>query len=192
MEVKRDSVDAAERDIATRLRTAEALLFATAVAQGAQATVLRPTLIYGAGRDLTLTRIVALARRTGFFVLPRNAKGARQPVHVQDLADAALAVVDVPATYAQAYALPGGETLGYTLMVQRVLQSLQPPARLLQVPSPIFRLILSVARAFGKMQGMGGAVVARMQQDLMFDIEPARRDFGYAPRAFKPKADMFD
>ncbi len=191
VEVKRDSVDAAERDIATRLRTAEALLFATAVAQGAQATVLRPTLIYGAGRDLTLTRIVALARRTGFFVLPRKAKGARQPVHVQDLADAALAVIDVPATYAQAYALPGGETLGYTLMVQRVLQSLQPPARLLQVPSPIFRLILSVARAFGKMQGMGGAVVARMQQDLMFDIEPARRDFGYAPRAFKPTADMF-
>ncbi len=191
VEVKRDSVDVAERDIATRLRTAEALLFATAAAQGAQATVLRPTLIYGAGRDLTLTRIVALARRTGFFVLPRNANGGRQPVHVQDLADAALAVVDIPATYAQAYALPGGETLSYTQMVQRVLQSLQPPARLLQVPSPIFNGALSAARALGKMQGMGEAVVARMQQDLVFDSEPARRDFGYAPRDFKPSAEMF-
>ena len=189
---KHASIDDHERDVARRLLSAEAALFAQSEQRGASATMLRPTLIYGAGRDATLTRIAQLAQRWGRFVLPRRSDGLRQPVHVQDLADAALAVVDVPATYAQAYALPGGETLGYTLMVQRVLQSLQPPARLLQVPSPIFRLILSVARAFGKMQGMGGAVVARMQQDLMFDIEPARRDFGYAPRAFKPKADMFD
>ena len=37
----------------------------------------------------------------------------------------------------------------------------------------------------------GEAVVARMQQDLVFDSEPARRDFGYAPRDFKPSAEMF-
>ena len=191
VEVKRDSIDACERDIATRLRCAEALLFATAAAQGAQATVLRPTLIYGAGRDLTLTRIVALARRSGFFVLPANANGGRQPVHVQDLADAALAVVAVPAAAGKAYALPGGETLGYTQMVERVLHSLQPPARLLRVPAPIFSGALRLARALGKMQGMGDAVVARMRQDLVFDLEPARRDFGYAPRTFNPTADMF-
>lgn len=192
VDVKRDSADASERDIASRLHSAEALLFATAATHGAQATILRPTLIYGAGRDLTLTRIATLARRTGFFVLPRSANGGRQPVHVQDLADAALAVVDIPATHAQAYALPGGETLPYTQMVERVLHSLQPPARLLRVPSPVFNGVLSLARVFGKMQGMGDAVVARMQQDLVFDLEPARRDFGYAPRAFKPMADMFE
>ena len=189
---KHASEDDGERDVARRLLGAEAAVFEASEQRGAGATLLRPTLVYGAGRDATLTRIVGMARRWGRFVLPRRADGLRQPVHVQDLADAALAVLAVPAAAGKAYALPGGETLGYTLMVQRVLQSLQPPARLLQVPSPIFRLILSVARAFGKMQGMGGAVVARMQQDLMFDIEPARRDFGYAPRAFKPKADMFD
>ena len=37
----------------------------------------------------------------------------------------------------------------------------------------------------------GDAVVARMRQDLVFDLEPARRDFGYAPRTFNPTADMF-
>jgi hypothetical protein len=30
-----------------------------------------------------------------------------------------------------------------------------------------------------------------MREDLVFDIEPARRDFGYAPRAFTPTAEMF-
>ena len=31
--------------------------------------------------------IAALARRTGVFVLPRDACGLRQPVHVDDLAE---------------------------------------------------------------------------------------------------------
>ncbi|PPT43957.1 nucleoside-diphosphate sugar epimerase, partial [Xanthomonas arboricola] len=43
------------------------------------ATVLRPTLVYGAGRDRTLTQIAGLAQRTGAFVLPANATGLRQP-----------------------------------------------------------------------------------------------------------------
>lgn len=92
VEVKGDSSEAAERDVARRLREAEATLFAAARERGAAATVLRPTLVYGAGRDATLSAIAALASRTGLFVLPSGADGLRQPVHVQDLADAALQV----------------------------------------------------------------------------------------------------
>jgi nucleoside-diphosphate-sugar epimerase len=70
LEVKRDSLDAAERDVARRLREAEAALFASAAERGAAATVLRPTLVYGAGRDRTLSAIATLAQRSGWFVLP--------------------------------------------------------------------------------------------------------------------------
>jgi hypothetical protein len=55
----------------------------------------------------------------------------------------------------------------------------------------LFKAALAGAHALGKMQSLGGAAVARMQQDLVFDIEPARRDFGYAPRAFQPTSGMF-
>lgn len=188
---KQDSSDAHERDVAARLQAAETLIFATAQRNQAQATVLRPTLVYGAGRDRTVTQIAALARRTGFFVLPRAANGLRQPVHVQDLADATLAVIDASASHGRSYALPGGETLAYAQMVERILAALQPPARLIRVPGPLFNVLLSGARAMGKMQGLGDAVIARMRDDLVFDAGPAQRDFGYAPRAFKPTADMF-
>lgn len=191
LETKQDSSDAHERDVAGRLHEAETRIFATAKELQAKATVLRPTLVYGMARDRTLTRIAQLAQHTGFFVLPRDAKGLRQPVHVEDLADAALAVVDADATAGRSYALPGGETLGYAQMVERTLASLQPPARLIQVPAPLFRAALSGAKLFGRMQGLNEAVVARMREDLVFDAEPARRDFGYAPRAFNPAAEMF-
>ncbi|QDH71076.1 NAD-dependent epimerase/dehydratase family protein [Marilutibacter alkalisoli] len=189
VEVKQDSVDAAERDVARRLREGEATVLATASARGTPATLLRPTLVYGAGRDATLTRIAALASRWGRFPLPRGANGLRQPVHVDDLAAVAVACIDAPASFGRVYALPGGETLPYREMVARVLASLQPPARLVELPSPVFSLALHAARLLGR--APGEAVVARMREDLVFDAAPAQRDLGYAPRPFKPTPQMF-
>ena len=188
LDTKQASADAYERDIVARLQAAERLVFDTASANGAAATVLRPTLVYGAGRDQTLARIAAMGRRMGFFVLPRGANGKRQPVHVDDLAHAALAVVDAPATHGKAYALPGGETLAYRDMVARTLAALDPPARLWEVPMPVFRTALWLARKAGMMRGLTDDAVARMREDLVFDASPARRDFGYAPRLFEPDA----
>lgn len=188
---KQSSGDDGERDVAQRLRDAESLLFATAMQRGAHATVLRPTLVYGAGRDRTLTRIAHLARRWGRFVLPRNANGLRQPVHVDDLADAAWSACNARASHGHGYDLPGGETLPYREMVQRMLACMQPPPRLLEVPMPLFRGMLAAAQARGAAVGLTPSAVARMREDLVFDIEPARRDFGFAPRAFTPQASMF-
>ena len=188
LDTKQASADAYERDIVARLQAAERLVFDTALANGASATVLRPTLVYGAGRDQTLARIAAMGRRMGFFVLPRGANGKRQPVHVDDLAHAALAVVDAPATDGKAYALPGGETLAYRDMVARTLAALDPPAKLWEVPMPVFRTALWLARKAGMMRGLTDDAVARMREDLVFDASPAWRDFGYAPRPFEPDA----
>jgi nucleoside-diphosphate-sugar epimerase len=191
IDVKRGSSDPAERDVAERLRTGEQRVFDRAAATGAQATILRPTLVYGAGRDHTLTRIATLARQWGRFVLPRHANGLRQPVHVDDLAAAAFAACDAPAAAGRAYALPGGERVAYRDMVARVLAVLTPPPALVEVPGPLFALALVGARALGRIGGFGDAAVARMRSDLVFDAGPAQRDFGYAPRAFRPTAPMF-
>lgn len=191
VEVKSGSADTHERAVASRLREGERIVFDAASARGAAVTVLRPTLVYGAGRDRSLARIVAIARRWHRIVLPRGALVLRQPVHVRDLSAAAFATVDAEATFGRTYALPGGETLAYRDMVARVLGVLQPPAALHEVPAPLFNTLLVAAHAAGLAQGFGEAAVERMRSDLVFDLAPAQRDFGYAPRAFQPTADMF-
>jgi nucleoside-diphosphate-sugar epimerase len=191
IDVKRTSPDADERDLARRLEAGEAGVFAAAKLRGAQATVLRPTLVYGLGADRSLSRIARMARRWRRFALPVDASGLRQPVHVEDLAAAALAACGSAAAHGRIYALPGGEALEYREMVARVLAVLEPPARLVELPSPLFRALLAAAQAVGIARGLGGAVVARMREDLVFDAAPARRDFGYAPRAFAPTREMF-
>ena len=191
IDVKRGSADAGERDLAQRLRDAEQRLFEAAAFRGAVASVLRPTLVYGTGRDRNLSRIVQVARRFGRIVIPRGACGLRQPVHVHDLADAAFACLHAGAVAGRAYALPGGETLAYREMVARLLAALDPPPRLHEVPSPLFNAVLAAAHAAGFALDFNEAAVARMRSDLVFDASDARRDFGYAPRGFQPTADMF-
>ena len=191
-DTKRGSSDPAERDVAQRLRDGEATLLDAAARRDAALTLLRPTLVYGAGRDATLTRIATLARRWGRFPLPRNARGLRQPVHVVDLAEAAAACLGNEATHGRTYALPGGETLAYRDMVARVLACLAPPPALVELPSPLFNLALLVAQASGRATHLGEAAVTRMRSDLVFDPAPAQRDFGYAPRPFRPDAAMFE
>ena len=189
---KHASDDEHERDVARRLLGAEASVFEASEQRGAGATMLRPTLVYGAGRDATLTRIAGMARRWGRFVLPRRADGLRQPVHVQDLADAAFAANASPVAQGRSYDLPGGETLAYRDMVRRVLACLDPPLPLLELPMPLFRAAVAAAQARGVARELTPAAVARMREDLAFDAAPARRDFGYAPRAFRPETRMFD
>lgn len=191
IEVKRGSADGDERALAARLREGERRLFETAAARAAAVTVLRPTLIYGGGRDRSLSRIADFARRFGRVVLPRGATGLRQPVHAHDLAEAAFRCLDAETAHGRTYALPGGETLPYREMVARVLAALDPPARLHEVPAPVFNVLLAAAHAAGMALDFNEAAVKRMRSDLVFDPADAQRDFGYAPRGFRPQPAMF-
>lgn len=188
---KSASPDAIERDVAQRLRAAEDTLFAFGAHHDVAITLLRPTLIYGHGRDGTLTRIATLARRWHVFALPRNAVGLRQPVHADDLAVAALACARSDHAAGRTYALPGGETLSYRSMVARVLAVLWPRPRLLRLPNALFRIVVAIARRFNLIGGIGQGILDRLDADLLFDASDAQRDFGYAPRRFVPTAEMF-
>lgn len=189
--VKQGSADGAERDLAARLGAAEAALFTATRGGGAEAIVLRPTLVYGAARDQTLSRIAAIACRYRAFPLPRGARGLRQPVHVDDLAAAAVAAIHARGAGGRGYDLPGGETLPYREMVARVLAVLEPPARLLELPAPLFQALAGAMRAAGRLQGFGAEAQARLRQDLVFDPAPAAAALGYAPRPFRPDRGMF-
>jgi nucleoside-diphosphate-sugar epimerase len=188
---KNASPDASEREVAHRLQVAEDILFDYGAHHGVAITLLRPTLIYGHGRDGALSRIAEIAKRWRVFALPRNAIGLRQPVHADDLAMAALACAQSEHAAGRTYALPGGETLSYRDMVARVLATLRPRPRLLLLPNMLFRGAVATARRFDLIGGIGQGMLDRLDADLVFDASAARRDFGYAPRRFEPGAAMF-
>ncbi|MGL6291534.1 MAG: nucleoside-diphosphate sugar epimerase [Silanimonas sp.] len=177
--VKSQSPDAAERDVAARLAGAEAALFAACRATGAVAVVLRPTLVWGMGRDATLSRVVRWARRWPLLPLPMGAPGLRQPVHALDLADAALAALATDPACAGAFDLPGGERLAFGAMLHRSVMAAAPACRAVPVP---WRLLATAGRAHPRLRGWA----SRLADDLVFDGSPARETFGWMPRGFAP------
>jgi nucleoside-diphosphate-sugar epimerase len=184
---KRSSRDPAERLLAERLATAERTLATAAQARGSTATILRASLVWGAGLDRSLTPIVALAQRWRVFPLAPGARGLRQPVHADDLAAACAALAAMP-TAAGAYDVGGGERLPFSAMLERVRASL--PFATLPIPIPITlaRAGVGIARRLPAFGAASTSALDRLGADLIVDDAAAAADFGWNPRDFRPDA----
>ena len=181
---KDDSSDPAEQAVAHRLIDAEARVQAWAESLGIEYVILRPTLIYGLGRDKNIVEIARFIRRFGFFPLFGKANGLRQPVHAADVAAACLAALQTPCAANHAYNISGGETLTYRDMVVRVFSALGRYPRLPTVPLWVFRLAVSVLCRLPRYRQWSVAMAERMNRDLVFDHAEAAQDLGFKPRAF--------
>ncbi|OYX35461.1 MAG: epimerase [Caulobacterales bacterium 32-69-10] len=184
---KEESPEPSERAVARRLAAGEAATVAACEAAGVGWTILRPTLIYAEGRDGNVSRLARLIARFGVLPLAGQGEGLRQPVHADDLAKGALAAAASEAARDKAYDLPGGETLSYRDMAGRVFEALGKRPRLVAVPPMVWKLGLGLAAPL--LPGATAAMGSRMAEDLVFDPAPAARDFGWAPRPFRPDFD---
>lgn len=181
---KDDSTDPKERALALRLADTEAHVREWAESRGVEWVILRPTLIYGLGRDKNITEIARFIRRFGFFPLFGKANGLRQPIHATDVAGACLAALQTSCATNRAYNISGGEVLTYRNMVTRVFSALSRRPRLLTVPLWAFRLAVTILRRLPRYRQWSAAMAERMSRDMVFDHAEAARDLGFKPRAF--------
>ena len=162
---------------------------AWAESRGIEWVVLRPTLIYGLGRDKNISEIARFIRRFGVFPLFGQAVGLRQPIHAGEVAAACVAALQVSAAANRAYNISGGETLPYRDMVARVFAALGRPVRLLTVPLWAFRLAVAMLRRLPRYRHWSAAMAERMNRDLVFDHAEAACDLGFKPRGFSLTAE---
>ena len=182
-ETKRDSSVPAERNLARQLRDGEAALAAACERHGCAWTVLRPTLVYGAGLDKSLTPIARRAMRLRLFPLPAG-RGLRQPVHADDIAQAVLAALECPAAAGRILPIGGGERLRSGEMFARVRRSL--PGTTVPLPLPGWLLRLG-QHTLPPLRGP----LSRLDSDLVADNDDLQRLLGIRPRPFRLEAAMW-
>lgn len=181
---KAGSGDTAENIVAARLIEGEVRVQAWAESRDIEWVILRPTLIYGLGRDKNITEIARFIRRFGFFPVLGKATGLRQPIHAADVAVACLGAMRAPDAANRAYNISGGEKLVYRDMVARVFAALGHRTRLLTIPLWAFRLAVAMLRRLPRYRQCSAAMAERMNRDLVFDHTEAARDLGFKPREF--------
>ncbi|MFG6467785.1 complex I NDUFA9 subunit family protein [Roseateles sp. BYS87W] len=116
----------------------EAVLQLAAQTQGLDLTVVRPSLVFGAG-DRSVNLFAALQRLAP--VMPLAGAGALlQPVWVQDLARALVAVLCRPETVGQTFEVAGPRALTLGALVQLAGRVAGCPRPVLPLPGPLATL----------------------------------------------------
>ena len=181
---KGDSADPEERQLARRLETGEDTLKNWARARGVDWVILRPTMIYGRGRDHNVSSLLRFLDKFGFLVVLGPGEGLRQPVYVDDVARAAVTAVEAGVAGNRAYNLSGGETLNYLELCRRLFAATGRPVRILRIPRPLYTLVRPLGRLLPQRYRGLLPMLERMNRDLVFDHGEAARDLGFAPRPF--------
>lgn len=173
------------------LRDAEEMLRAHCRRAGSALCLLRPTLIYGCGRDRNVSLLASFGRRFGWIPVSRKADGLRQPVHAGDLALAALRALQCAPPLDHQGELCGGSTLSYRAMVEAVAACDAVNARVVALNPGLFRALLRLVGWLPAAAGLSAEMVDRQSMDLVFDDESTRRRLGIATRTFCPSEKDF-
>ncbi|RME60121.1 NAD-dependent epimerase/dehydratase family protein, partial [Candidatus Parcubacteria bacterium] len=175
-----------DRGFAEQLMRGEERVERICRTQGASWHIIRPTMIYCLGRDKNLTLILRFIRRFRVFPLVGSGGALRQPVHAEDLAWACRALLDRKDCADKAYVLSGGEVLTYREMVSRLFAKLGLRPRFVRVPVMLLRMLIGILHIFPHYRYLTMDMADRMDMDMVFSHDEAARDFGYAPRPFRP------
>lgn len=188
---KQHSSDESEQHLVAQLSLGELSLNNFAANHDLKLTILRPSMIYGYGRDQNVSHIAGFIKKYRLMVLVGEANGLRQPVHCDDLVQACFTVLDEPKCYSRSYNLAGGEVLSYRSMVERIFKGLRRKPFIISVPLIVFRAALKLASIMGQFS-YTAEMANRMNQDLAYDYQDACDDFSYQPQKFleAPQRDL--
>ncbi|MGI9320322.1 MAG: NAD-dependent epimerase/dehydratase family protein [Thiogranum sp.] len=181
---KTESSDLTEQGVAAALLSGERQLIEWAEQREIAWIILRPTLIYGSGRDKNISSIAGFIRRFGFFPLLGAAQGLRQPIHAGDVATACFQALSHSEVVNQAYNITGAETLTYDEMVRRVFDAMGKKPRFLHIHRIVFRLAVALSQFVPRYRNVSIGMAERMNRDLIFDHSDAVRDFCFNPGPF--------
>ena len=124
---------------------------------GLSYAIIRPTVIYGGGRDVLLNNVAWCLRRFPLFLLP-SGDYSIQPVHVDDLA--ALAVAEAASTQNALVDAAGPETYRFRDLVTLIRDTLGVRCPVLSAPRP---LVYTAGRIIGRF--VGDVVLTRDEID---------------------------
>lgn len=178
--------DSKEQAVVADLASGEQSLLDWAQRGETALTICRASMIYGGEHNQNIAFIQRMIKWFRFFPMLSEGQGLRQPVHINDLAIALRRLIDRDDLPQKRYVLAGCEQLSYRSMIERIFVAQNQKPRLVVIPRSLFMRVASLLSYVPGLGFLNADMIARMESNLIYDIEPARRDFAYAPGMFRP------
>lgn len=151
---------------------------------GLDATVLRPTMIYGPGEDRNISRLRHHLRVARVHPIFCGGEQLVQPVYVADVAQAAVTAIRSRCSIRKVYEIAGRDAIPYRQMIDTVCAAVGRTVIKVYIPSAIG---LPLVRLYGMMSRaprLSVDQVRRMAEDRAFDTTKAEEELAFAPRGF--------
>jgi nucleoside-diphosphate-sugar epimerase len=135
-------------------------------------TILRPTLVYGAGNPGNMERLMKLVKKN--IPLPLGSiHNRRSFIYVGNLVDAILTCITHPTARNQTFLISDGQDLSTPDLIRHLAQAAGQPAILLPIPLPLLSLL-------GKLTGQS-ATIERLLGSLAVDSTHIQTTLNWKP-----------
>jgi NADH dehydrogenase len=145
-------------------------------------TIIRPTLLYGAGGSQEFNLYVNFLR--GFpFIVPviGMGKARKRLVWLEDVVAGLAMVVDKPVTYGKVYNFSGGTDMSMWECTRLLCRTFEIKKPLIGIPLWLCNLIAALAPLFIKDPLLKKDTILGVTMDANFNFEEATQDIGYHP-----------
>lgn len=142
------------------------------IESGLSYAILRPTVLYGGGKDVLINNIAFFLRRFPVFFIPGNGSYGIQPVHVEDLAEIAAEAVYSSENFI--IDVVGPDSYTFKELVQLVGETIGARRPLISVPPRLALLAAQIISLFVRDVVLTPEEVKGLMANLLVSKEPAR------------------
>lgn len=178
---KVNSEDEKELDVVKKMMSAEKIINASKQ----NTVILRPTMLYGIDRDKNVLKLIKIMDKIHMFPIIGKGNGMKQPVHVDDLADAIISVMYNKNIVKNEYNIPGKSPIEYKDMINEIKNNLHTPVIVMHIPVWLAELGFNIYKKINPETIINKAMVKRVDKNFIFSYEEAQKDFQYSPMNFK-------
>jgi nucleoside-diphosphate-sugar epimerase len=164
------------------------------------ATLLHPTMIYGAPGLNNIGRVVQMARLSPIIPLPDNGESLIQPVFASDVVKAIRACIDNGSSIGKTIAVPGKSPTTYRRFIELCIKFAGQKCRVVSIPITLLSVLAPMTRLLPGVPVITQDEVRRLLENKDFStedldslgIEPVSLDVGLESLLFegKPKGDI--
>lgn len=147
--------------------------------------IIRPTMIYGNGKDNNIRKIALNLNKCSLFPLFEDSSALIQPVYYEDVAKALLVLLENEQCWGKAYNISGREPITYKRFIEIIAETIGKKVRFVKLP--LFPVVTSVSLLNKIFPGfpIKSEQILRTTEDRAFDYKDAQDCFGYNPISFE-------
>ena len=151
---------------------------------GLNYTIFRAGVLYGMDDPRNITKLLLLAWKSPFAIMPGNGRNLIQPLYCSDMAPPFIAALNNPISLGKIYLLAGLEPITMENFIDTFLQNNNIKRLKIKIPLSFLKIGAVLNEVISKNPILSSEKIERFLMNQVFDISLAQTELGFNPRKY--------